>query len=69
MISIGLNLLTYTDLQKLHRDLRDTPYLANRVRSLLSKMFNLSKGWGRRGDNPVLGIEKYQEEKRDGFLS
>ncbi|MBN9413110.1 MAG: tyrosine-type recombinase/integrase [Candidatus Paracaedimonas acanthamoebae] len=61
--------ITSHELQKLHRDLRETPYHANRVRSLLSKMFNLAKEWGWRADNPVLNIEKYQEEKRDRWLN
>ncbi len=65
----NIEAITSHDLQKLHRDLRDTPYLANRVRSLLSKMFSLAKEWGWRTDNPVLGIEKYQEEKRDRWLN
>jgi len=56
-------------LQQLHKTLKDTPYLANRVRSLLSKMFNLAKDWGWMEDNPVLSIEKYQEEKRDRWLN
>ena len=64
-----LESITSHDLQKLHRDLSNTPYLANRARSLLSKMFSLAKEWGWRADNPVLGIEKYQEEKRDRWLN
>lgn len=52
----------------LHR-MKDTPYRANRVRALLSKMFSLAVAWGWRDDNPVLGIEKFQEQKRDRWLS
>lgn len=61
--------ITLYDLQKLHRDLGNTPYLVNRVRSLFGKMFNLAREWGWCADNPVLGIEKYQEEKRDRWLN
>jgi len=57
------------DLQKLHSDLKDTPYKANRVRALLSKMFNLAIQWGWRSDNPVNGVEKYQEYKRHRWLN
>ncbi len=65
----GIKSITSYELQKLHRDLKNKPYLANRVRSLLSKMFSLAKEWGWREDNPVQGIEKYQEEKRDRWLN
>ena len=40
-----LESITLHDIQKLHRDLGNTPYLANRVRSLFSKMFSLAKEW------------------------
>ncbi|MBP6952516.1 MAG: tyrosine-type recombinase/integrase [Alphaproteobacteria bacterium] len=56
------------DLQKLHSELQETPYRANRVRALLSKMFNLAVQWGWRSDNPVIGVEKYQEYKRHRWL-
>jgi hypothetical protein len=32
-------------------------------------MFNLCVEWGWRPDNPVKGIERYQEHKRDRWLS
>jgi integrase len=56
------------DLQKLHSELQETPYRANRVRALLSKMLNLAVQWGWRSDNPVIGVEKYQEYKRHRWL-
>lgn len=56
------------DVQNLHSDLRATPYRANRILALLSKMFNLAIKWGWRPDNPVKGIEKYQEFKRNRWL-
>lgn len=54
---------------RLHNQMRDTPYQANRTLALMSKMFELSVRWGLRSDNPVRGIEKYAEEKRDRWLS
>lgn len=57
------------DLQKLHAELKQTPYKANRVRALLSKMFNLAVSWGWRTDNPIRGVEKYQEYKRHRWLN
>jgi len=47
-------------------------YQANRVYSLLSKMFNLARVWGfvpEEHINPCFGIEKFKEEKRDRFVS
>ncbi len=57
------------DVEGLHLRLKDTPYQANRVVALLSKMFALAVSWGWRLDNPAQGIEKYQEEKRDRWLN
>lgn len=60
--------VTSNDLQKLHRDLQDKPYAANRVRALLSKMFSLAIQWRWIVANPILGVGKYQEQKRDRWL-
>ncbi len=57
------------DVQKLHNQMRQTPYQANRTLALLSKMFELSVRWGMRSDNPARGVEKFPEEKRDRWLS
>ena len=57
------------DLEDLHGRLERTPYQANRVIALLSKMFSLAISWGWRDDNPAIGIKKYQEEKRDRWLN
>lgn len=59
----------YQDIQSIHNSLDKTPYQANRVLSLLSKMFELSVRWGWRTDNPARGIEKFYEEKRHRWLS
>lgn len=57
------------DLQRLHNSLQNTPYEANRTLALLSKMFSLAIRWDTRTDNPALGIEKFQEQKRQRWLS
>ena len=46
----------YTDIDKMHRDLKATPYRANRVLALLSKMFSLAIRWRMRPDNPCKGV-------------
>ena len=61
--------VTHQHVQKLHNQMRDTPYQANRTLALMSKMFELSVRWGLRVDNPARGVEKYIEEKRDRWLS
>lgn len=45
---------------------RHHPVTANRVRSLLSKAFNLAEAWGLRprNTNPVAGIARFREPKR-----
>src|SRR5829696_1463768 len=56
-----------SDIERLHLKYRATPYQANRLVALLSKIFNWS---GRRGDkNPCVGIERFQEQKRRRYLS
>lgn len=59
------------DIAKLHHQLRETPYQANRVLSILSKLFNLSEIWGLRpdGSNPCRHVKKYAETRRERFLS
>lgn len=61
--------ITTYDIQHLHHELRDTPYMANRVRALLSKMFNLAIHWNWALHNPVDGVQKYQEYKRERWLN
>jgi len=56
------------DVETLHAEMKDRPYQANRVLALLSKMFNLAVQWELRRDNPVKGIQRYEEEKRDRWL-
>ena len=64
--------VTPDDIGQLHRSLVDTPYQANRLRALLSKMFNLAEQrWGYREPrtNPVYAITKFPERKRERFLN
>jgi integrase len=63
--------VTRPDMLKLHNSLRDTPYQANRLLALMSKMFNLAERWGLRPEesNPCLHVEKFPERHRERFLS
>ncbi len=59
------------DIARLHHNMRDKPYQANRTLALLSKFFNWCEKHGLRtdGSNPCRHIEKYREKKRERFLS
>lgn len=59
------------DVTRLHSDLHTTPYQANRVLALISKLFNLAEKWGLRpdGTNPVRHVERFKEAKRRRYLS
>ena len=64
--------VTIEDVDNLHRKITraGTPYRANRVLALLSKMFALaSKRWRWRADNPCRGVERNQEMKRTRYLT
>ena len=59
------------DIAKLHHDMRDKPYQANRTLGVLSKMFSLAEVWGSRpdGSNPCRHVKRYKERNRERFLS
>lgn len=63
--------ISRTEIAKLHYDHRDKPYQANRTLGVLSVMFNQCEIWGLRpdGSNPCRHVKKYQEKKRERFLS
>lgn len=59
--------VTHDEVRKLHVQYRATPYQANRLLALLSKIFSWS---GQRGErNPCVGIERFREIKRRRYLS
>lgn len=59
------------DIHRLHEELRNVPYQANRTLGVLSKLFNLAEVWNLRpdGSNPCRHVRKYPEVKRARFLS
>ena len=63
--------VAYTHIDRLHRTVTEErgPFRANRVLALLSKMFSLAIKWRMRPDNPVIGVERIPEPKRERFLS
>lgn len=66
-----LRAVTRLDIVRLHNSLQDTPYQANRVLAVVSRMFNLAERWGLRpdGSNPVRHVDRFAERKRERFLS
>ena len=55
---------------KLHYELRDTPYQANRVLEIGTKLFNLAELWKLRSSgNPCKFVRRYREKKRERFLT
>ena len=60
----------HADMERLHREItKRAPIKANRVVACLSKMFALAQKWDWRSDNPVRGIERNAEERRNRYLS
>jgi integrase len=57
------------DIETLITSLKKTPYRANRVLSLISKMFNLAMEWKWVTENPTKGVPRFQEDKRERWLS
>jgi integrase len=63
--------VTFSDVDGLHSIVTKEggPYVANRMLAVLSKAFNLAIRWQWRADNPVKGVERNQEVKRNRYLS
>jgi integrase len=76
--------VAYEDIDRLHRKVTEigtikpksgkrrgkgAKYKANRTLAVLSKMFNLAIRWKLRADNPVKGVERNHEDKRERYLS
>lgn len=63
--------VTRKDISAFHSSLADTPYNANRSLEIISKMFNLAEMWGLRpdGTNPRRHIRKFEEKKRERYLT
>lgn len=67
--SVRVSAVSRRDIEGLHHGLKETPYRANRVLALLSKMFSLAMEWGWRPGNPVKGVPRYPEDKRETWLT
>ncbi|UQZ90573.1 integrase [Deltaproteobacteria bacterium Smac51] len=67
---INIKDVAHRDVARLHHELRDAPYMANRTAAVLSKFFNWCEknGYRDRNSNPAEDLEKYKERKRMDFL-
>lgn len=63
-----VNAITRREIEGVTNSLAATPYTANRVRALLSKMFSLAVGWAWRPDNPVANVAPFPETARERWL-
>lgn len=66
-----INDVTRADVAALHLKISEkTPYQANRVLGLISKMFNTAEDWGLRteGTNPARRVKKNREEEKKRYL-
>jgi integrase len=63
--------VTRDDIARTHNAMRGSPVGANRVLSLLSKMFALAETWGMRSQNsnPCRGIDRYRERPRERLVT
>lgn len=63
-----VNAVTRRDIEGITNSLAAKPYMSNRVRALLSKMFSLAVGWGWRPDSPVTSVAPFPETARERWL-
>jgi integrase len=68
MGALRISAVSKQGIQKLHATLKPTPYQANRVLALLSKMFSLAVEWQWTSSNPAQGIPRFQEDRRERWL-
>lgn len=63
--------ITTGEVTRLHLAWKDTPTRANRALALLSHVFAMAEKWGvrPRGTNPCRGIDRFDEKRRERFLS
>jgi integrase len=61
--------ITRKEIDLFHKSTSDTPYEANRTLALLSTMFNIAILDEVRSDNPIKGIDRFKEKKRERYLN
>lgn len=67
---LALREVETADIDRLHQDLKPTPYNANRTLGLLKAMFGKAEVWKLigHGQNPAIAVKPFREQKRQRFL-
>jgi integrase len=60
--------LTRTEVERFKIGRQSTPFTANRCLALLSHMMSLAVAWEIRIENPVRGIKRFRENRRDRYF-
>lgn len=66
-----INSITKLDIEKFMLAHKDTPYQANRLFALVSKVFSMCEQWEFKPQhsNPCRGVRKFKEHARERYLS
>lgn len=69
--NLQIDKISRSEVNAVHKGMRDTPYRANRVLALLSRLMNLSEAWEfiPPGMNPCRHVERFKEKPRARYLS
>ena len=67
--NLKISQISKNKIRKLMFDMEGKPVMANKAHNLLSHMFNIAIEWGLINENPIRGIKKYPEERRNVFLN
>ena len=67
----NLDEVSHTDLIRFHVKMKNTPRQANHCLSVISKLMSWAQQSGLRSDsiNPVIGIKRFKENKKERYLS
>lgn len=67
---LAIDKITRGEVDRLHKRMRETPYRANRVLALMSRLMTLAEVWELRpaGTNPCQHIERFKETPRNRYL-
>ncbi len=68
---LDVDKITRSDIDRFHKRMKDTPYRANRILALLSRLMTLAEAWDLRpqGTKPCRYAERFKEEPRSRYLS
>lgn len=63
--------ISRSEIDSLHKSLKQTPYRANRVLALSSRLLTLAEAWEWRssGSNPCRYVQRFREQPRSRYLS